>query len=238
MAPPPLSELVQRRARPDASVRINGVIYAFNPSLNGNITGPGTAGSGNLLSFNGTVGNIVQDSSISAMGGGFGQIATAFFYESQGAKINRLNDRLLLGATATVQDGNNPPSPLTWVGQQAANDYTYLDSLSQFEVISTIGGVAGAFAARSSDILPDTWTGCFGIVTLGLNDSPLGLEAWGIYAPAFMADASGLHRGCGDGRMRGGWHYICHQQRLPCRPVRIGDRHFGGSRQRYGLVGP
>jgi hypothetical protein len=178
---------------PTLQLDINGVIYAFNPSLNGNITGPETAGSGNLLSFNGTVGNIVQDSSISAMGGAFGQIATAFFYESQGAKINRLNDRLLLGAAATVQDGNNPPSPLTWVGQQAAKDYTYLDSLSQFEVISTIGGVAGAFAARSSDILPDTWTGCFGIVSLGLNDSPLGLEAWGIYAPAFMADASAFY---------------------------------------------
>ena len=37
--------------------------------------------------------------------------------------------------------------------------------------------------------------------------------------------------------MRGGWHYICHQQRLSCRPVRIGDRHFGGSWQRY-MVGP
>jgi hypothetical protein len=45
---------------------INGVTYPFNPAGGGNITGPTIAVSGDLLSFNGTGGNLVQDSGIAA----------------------------------------------------------------------------------------------------------------------------------------------------------------------------
>jgi hypothetical protein len=45
---------------------INGVTYAFNPSLVGNITGPNSSTNGDLLSFNGTGGNLAEDSGISA----------------------------------------------------------------------------------------------------------------------------------------------------------------------------
>lgn len=157
------------------------------------VQGPTEATSGDLATFDGTTGTIIADSGISVVDGALEQSPTAFFYANQGAKIDRFNDRVLIGADATVQDGNATPSPRTWAGLQAFPDFTYLDSLSQLEVLSTIGGVAGVFAARSSDIAPATWTGCFGIVTLGLNDSTLGQEAWGIYAPAFMADASAFY---------------------------------------------
>jgi hypothetical protein len=45
---------------------INGVNYSFNPSGGGNVTGPGSSVSGDLVTFNGTGGNIVQDSGILA----------------------------------------------------------------------------------------------------------------------------------------------------------------------------
>ena len=46
---------------------INGVSYAFNPSGAGNITGPtGGVTDGDLVAFNGTGGNLVKDSGISA----------------------------------------------------------------------------------------------------------------------------------------------------------------------------
>ena len=44
---------------------INGVTYAFNPVGGGNVTGPSVAVSGDLVSFNGTSGWLVQDSGIS-----------------------------------------------------------------------------------------------------------------------------------------------------------------------------
>lgn len=44
---------------------INGVTYAFNPVGGGNITGPSVAVSGDLVSFNGTSGQLVRDSGIS-----------------------------------------------------------------------------------------------------------------------------------------------------------------------------
>lgn len=43
---------------------INGVVYPFNPAGSGNITGPTIAVSGDLVSFNGTTGALVQDSGI------------------------------------------------------------------------------------------------------------------------------------------------------------------------------
>jgi hypothetical protein len=45
---------------------INGTLYPFNPAGSGNITGPGTVVSGDLVSFNGTAGNVVQDSGVPA----------------------------------------------------------------------------------------------------------------------------------------------------------------------------
>ena len=46
---------------------INGVTYAFNPAGGGNIAGPaGSVTSGDLVSFNGTGGRLVQDSGILA----------------------------------------------------------------------------------------------------------------------------------------------------------------------------
>ena len=55
---------------PDAEVQfdVNGVIYAFNPASSGNITGPTSVTSGNLLAFNGNTGNLVEDTGIAASG--------------------------------------------------------------------------------------------------------------------------------------------------------------------------
>ena len=51
---------------PSASLQfnINGSVYPFNPSGGGNITGPNSAVSGDLVSFNGTGGNLVQDAGV------------------------------------------------------------------------------------------------------------------------------------------------------------------------------
>ncbi len=45
---------------------INGVTYPFNPTGSGNVTGPASAVSGDLASFNGTNGNLIRDSGVAA----------------------------------------------------------------------------------------------------------------------------------------------------------------------------
>lgn len=47
------------------TVTINGIPYPFNPSASGNLTGPLGVTSGDLISYNGTSGNLVQDSGLS-----------------------------------------------------------------------------------------------------------------------------------------------------------------------------
>ena len=46
---------------------LNGVNYTFNPAASGNITGPSSAVSGDFVIFNGTSGQLVQDSGLSAI---------------------------------------------------------------------------------------------------------------------------------------------------------------------------
>jgi len=47
---------------------INGSTYPFNPSVTGNVVGPSSATAGNLASFNGTSGQIIQDAGVTAAG--------------------------------------------------------------------------------------------------------------------------------------------------------------------------
>ncbi len=114
------------------------------------------------------------------------QASTGFFYTSQGAYIDRLNDRLLVGAAATVQDGNAGPTNKSWLAAAAGGEDLYMDTLSTFESIaapgSAYGGIGGAFAARTSDA--GSAANSFGITTYGQNDGTGASEAWGMYATA------------------------------------------------------
>ena len=113
-------------------------------------------------------------------------VATGQFYQNNGAIVNRLNDRLLIGA-ATAQDGNTPEVTKTWLGQAASGEYLYLDSTSVLEVASIPGAqVSGAFGTRTSDTPVSAGaSGAFGIVSYGQNDNAItGQQVWGGYFPA------------------------------------------------------
>jgi hypothetical protein len=121
------------------------------------------------------------------------QAATGHFFASEGAVVNRINDRLLIGA-ATAQDGNAGPGGVrSWLGQAAGGVDQYFDTTSQLEVAQTTGNVAGAFGARSSTITGAS-KGAFGITTFGLNDiTTADGQAWGIYSSAVRASAHGVY---------------------------------------------
>jgi len=112
------------------------------------------------------------------------QPATGHFYAANGAVINRINDRLLVGASATDQDGETGNLHRSWLGQTAGGVNRYMDTTSVFEVLTVLGSnVAAAFGARSQDY--SSSDGVFAITAHASNDRVGGEpNAWGIYSSA------------------------------------------------------
>lgn len=75
------------------------------------------------------------------------------FWEDVGAGANiwRFRDRTLIGGAVDYNGTYDPGTGRSWVGLSAGGNMTYFDVLSQSATYSTLGGIAGAFASRTSD---------------------------------------------------------------------------------------
>lgn len=75
------------------------------------------------------------------------------FWEDVGAGANiwRFRDRTLIGGAVDYDGTYDPGAGRSWVGLSAGGNMTYFDALSQSATYSTLGGIAGAFASRTSD---------------------------------------------------------------------------------------
>lgn len=116
------------------------------------------------------------------------QDPTGWFYTSNGARINRVADRLLVGAAACAQDGEQGSVDRSWLGESAGGVNKYMDTTSVMEVLTVPGSnVALAAGARSSDY--SSSDGVFAITAHAQNDR-VGAEsnAWAIYASAARRD--------------------------------------------------
>lgn len=98
------------------------------------------------------------------------------FYQQNGAIVNRMNDRILLGA-ATVNSGN-----ATGVGTQDWLQAIIPDttSISQFTSLSTIGAFAGIFGTRTSDA-PTSITQSICLGGFGINDNTTVVGSMTVY---------------------------------------------------------
>jgi hypothetical protein len=115
------------------------------------------------------------------------QTATGQFFASNGARIDRLNDRIFLG-TATQYDGNQTPSTGDWskttfpvTGGQGA--YEYLVSGAMIP-IGAIGGTLGLTAyGRTSDGTGGGTQATIGVSSFVVNDNTTGAGAasWNYY---------------------------------------------------------
>ena len=126
--------------------------------------------------------------------GGIQQNQTGQFYVSSGAQVNRINDRLLVGAAATAQDGNSGAIGKSWLAAVAGGVDLYMDTLSVMEVL-TIPGASQALSAgaRTSDVASGQ-TGAFGITTVGYNNATGGSQSvWGLYSSAVRATSPGVY---------------------------------------------
>jgi len=152
---------------------VNGVVGA-REVFNDNPEIDGIVFTGGIVTTHGTIGN--ADS----------------LYSDSGALINRISDRLYVGAGVADTGGNSTNSPSNWLAQLSALAYT--GQFSQMEVFSTTGTLAFTAAARSSDYAlfqPTGHTGAaIGVSAYGINDDNTvgggvaGPDVWALYAEA------------------------------------------------------
>jgi hypothetical protein len=114
--------------------------------------------------------------------------ATGQFFENYGANVNRLNDRVLIGAAAD-NDACAPNVVKDWLEAVVGN--TVL--ASQAAVLSTIGGIGLVAGSRASD---STWSWTFGSQSFAINDdTETPHPAWAAYAEARRSAGAGLVQG-------------------------------------------
>lgn len=101
---------------------------------------------------------------------GLNDPATGAFYASAGGRINRLNDRVFVGA-ATVNDGNAFPN-------SSGADYVTTNipqgpttSVAQMAVLSSQGTMGIMAGTRTSDASPSGAQGAIGIMGVAINDA-------------------------------------------------------------------
>jgi hypothetical protein len=114
------------------------------------------------------------------------------FFSNEGpTAIHRLRDRVFVG-DAVVQNGaKSPTSSRSWLGLAAGGYMTYLESRSQLEVASSIGGVAGAFGSRTSDNDRASENNTMGVAAYVENDKTgTGVGCWGTYIHAYKSSTT------------------------------------------------
>lgn len=123
----------------------------------------------------------------SSGGGGIGLAdpATGQFFASAGARINKLNDRVFVGA-ATANDGNAWPNPggADYVTTNIPQGPTL--SVAQFAALSTQGTMGIMGGTRTSDAAPSGAQGAIGIMGVAINDG-IGDKKQGTFAGYFEA---------------------------------------------------
>jgi hypothetical protein len=114
------------------------------------------------------------------------------FFSNEGpVSVYRLRDRVWIG-DAVVQNGaKSPASSRSWLGLSAGGYMTYLESRSQLEVASSIGGVAGAFGSRTSDNDRSGENNTMGVAAYVENDKTgTGVGCWGTYIHAYKSSTT------------------------------------------------
>jgi len=101
-----------------------------------------------------------------AIYGAITQTATGQFSESAGAIVDRLNDRVFVGA-ATVNDGNVPSTTKDYCESIIPDSTT----LSQFASLSTIGGIGALGASQSINNATNNSEGTIGVSGLAFNNA-------------------------------------------------------------------
>lgn len=117
------------------------------------------------------------------------QTSTGDFYENFGANIDRMNDRVFIGA-ATVNDGDFPGTTKDWLETLIPAT----TSVSQEACLSTIGGLAITGGSRASDG-GSTGRAGMGVAGFAYNDStdPAKPTTWAVYGEARrVANATGI----------------------------------------------
>lgn len=123
----------------------------------------------------------------------FSQKKTGAFFIDNGARVNRLNDRLFVGKSATSYDGKGTPVVKSWVGTPSAGIFEYLESNATFGAYAEQSGLGMFAAARTSDTAGGNAEVSIGMASFAYNDRVGGSSgAWNFYGTALReAGANG-----------------------------------------------
>lgn len=128
----------------------------------------GTTISVGIAANNSVSANAIQNGAVSAKLAteAINQVPTGQFYSDLGARIDRFNDRVLVGA-ATVGDGKQTPTTRDWLDALI----TPSTSTAQLGVLSTVGQTGILGGTRSSDAANGGTQSCIGVVGICLNNA-------------------------------------------------------------------
>lgn len=128
----------------------------------------------------------------------FNQLTTGQFFQSSGANIDRLNDRLLVG-DATLMTGNSPGSG-SWLDTYS-NTFaqgSYYNDFAQFASMSSVGSGVGGYARTATG---SAGANAYGGSFIGIANNTAQTYAWGLYVEghrmtgATTSDAWGMEMG-------------------------------------------
>jgi hypothetical protein len=97
--------------------------------------------------------------------------------------LNRMNDRLFLGASANTYNASFAAPVHSWTGTVYGNIFQYLETFAQLSVISTVGEVGGFYASRTSETLSGNTCCSIPLAIFGNNDRTGRQDVqWGLYS--------------------------------------------------------
>jgi hypothetical protein len=173
--------------------------FPFVPPGSG-VIGPSSTVIGHIATWANTTGTLLADS-----GPGLNQPSSANFWVDNvpPVVVDRMNDRLFPGAAANQYNANKAAPVHSWTGVTNSAIFQYLETNAQLSVISTIGEIAGFFAARTSET-PSGNTCCsIPLAIFGNNDrtSPQEVQ-WGLYSTIARQAGAGTAINEFDGQSR------------------------------------
>ncbi len=126
------------------------------------------------------------------------QASTLSFWvnDTPPVNLNRMNDRLFLGAASNSYNANQSSPVHSWVGTNNSGIFGYLETYAQLSDISTIGEMAGFFASRTSDTKGGNVCCAIPVAVFGdNNETGSQLTQWGVYNTLVRESGAGTTLG-------------------------------------------
>lgn len=175
----------------DPTAPLHAATKRYVDATSGNVTGPSSSISGNIVAFDGTGGTSISDAGISTSLGGIQANSTGSFFTNQSppAVLFKVGDRLYGGA-ATVYNGEFPQSSGNTTWADAVWGFCIVGA-SDWGVIDDHSVQAITAVSQASETIPVGSQGAMGGQFLSYNPAATQtVSSWGVYAESRRIDGA------------------------------------------------